>query len=104
MGFRSNSRLRPRIMKSLALTGSGIDPDRYSGLTSSKYKEFQPLVQPLLDGGALENSLAWPTASYAPQLESALTDELALLLAGSKTPEQAIKDAHDQWTAIISAA
>lgn len=88
----------------LTLTGSGIDPDRQSGLNSAKYKAFQPLVQPLLAGGALENSLAWPTASYAPQLESALTDELALALAGSKSAEQAIRDAHAAWTAVISAA
>jgi multiple sugar transport system substrate-binding protein len=88
----------------LALTGSGIDPDRTSGLTSEAFKKFQPQVQPLLDGGALENSLAWPTAPYAPKLENALTDELALALAGTKTPEQAIKDAHAAWTAIISNA
>ena len=88
----------------LTLTGSGIDPDRVSGLTSPKYKAFQPLVQPLLDGGALDNSLAWSTAPYAPKLENALTDELALVLAGTKKPEQGIKDAHAAWTAIISAA
>lgn len=87
----------------LALTGSGIDPDRYSGLASEKYKAFQPLVQPLLDGGALENSLAWPTAAYAPKLENALTDELALALAGTKSAEQAIRDAHAAWSEIIDA-
>lgn len=87
----------------LALTGSGIDPDRYSGLSSEKYKAFQPLVQPLLDGGALENSLAWPTAAYAPKLENALTDELALALAGTKSAEQAIRDAHKTWSEIIDA-
>lgn len=86
----------------LALTGSGIDPDRFSGLNSPKYKAFQPLVQPLLADGALDNSLAWPTATFAPKLETVLTDQLALALAGTKTPEQAIKDAHDGWTAIIS--
>jgi multiple sugar transport system substrate-binding protein len=85
----------------LALTGSGIDPDRQSGLRSEKFKAFQPLVQPLLDGGALENSLAWPTAVYAPKLENALTDELALALAGTKSAEQAIADAHRAWTEII---
>ncbi|MBZ7924590.1 sugar ABC transporter substrate-binding protein [Ensifer adhaerens] len=85
----------------LALTGSGIDPDRQSGLKSEKFKAFQPLVQPLLDDGALENSLAWPTAVYAPKLENALTDELALALAGSKSAEQAIADAHQAWTEII---
>lgn len=87
----------------LTLTGSGIDPDRQSGLNSEKYKAFQPLVQPLLADGALENSLAWPTAAYAPKLENALTDELALALAGTKSPEQAIADAHKAWTDIIEA-
>ncbi|HMN85220.1 MAG TPA: sugar ABC transporter substrate-binding protein [Bauldia sp.] len=86
----------------LALTGSGIDPDRFSGLDSPKFKAFQPLVQPLLVDGALDNSLAWPTAAYAPKLETILTDQLALALAGSKTAEQAIKDTHDGWTAVIS--
>lgn len=85
----------------LTLTGSGIDPDRYSGLNSEKYKAFQPLVQPLLADGALENSLAWPTAAYAPKLENILTDELALALAGTKTAEQAILDAHKGWTDVI---
>ena len=87
----------------LTLTGSGIDPDRHSGLNSEKFKAFQPLVQPLLADGALENSLAWPTAVYAPKLENALTDELALALAGTKNAEQAIADAHKAWTNIIEA-
>jgi multiple sugar transport system substrate-binding protein len=87
----------------LTLTGSGIDPARQSGLKSEKFKAFQPLVQPLLDDGALENSLAWPTAVYAPKLENALTDELALALAGTKSAEQAIADAHKAWTDIIEA-
>lgn len=85
----------------LALTGSGIDPDRHSGLDGEKFKAFQSLVQPLLAGGALENSLAWPTAAYAPKLENALTDELALALAGTKSAEQAIRDAHAKWTEVI---
>jgi multiple sugar transport system substrate-binding protein len=88
----------------LTLTGSGIDPFRKSGLTSPRYKAFQPKVQPLVDGGALENSLAWPAGPNAPKLQAALTDELALIFAGTKTPEQAIKDAHAAWTAIISSA
>jgi multiple sugar transport system substrate-binding protein len=87
----------------LTVTGSGIDPDRYSGLNSPKFKAFQPLVQPLLADGALENSLAWPTAAYAPQLETALTDELAVALAGSKSAEQALKDAHTTWNQVIGA-
>lgn len=87
----------------LALTGSGIDPFRQSGLNSPKFKAFQPLVQPLLVDGALANSLAWPTTVNAPKLEDSLTDELALALAGSKSPEQALKDAHTAWTKILEA-
>ncbi|WFU51178.1 hypothetical protein [Sinorhizobium terangae] len=49
----------------------------------------------------MENSLAWPTAVYAPKLENALTDELALALAGTKSAEQAIADTHRAWTEII---
>ena len=66
---------------------------------SSRRLYHRPLE--LLDDGALENSLAWPTAVYAPKLENALTDELALALAGTTTAEQAITDAHQAWTEII---
>ncbi len=72
----------------LTVDRSGIDPDRYSGLTSPKYKAFQPLVQPLLDAVALENSLAWPTAAYAPKLENALTDELAWRMPARSRPSR----------------
>ncbi len=84
-----------------SLTGSGIDPFRQSSLNSPEFKAFQPQVQPLLADGALEHSLALPTGADAPKLESALIDELALALAGSKSPEAAIKDAHAAWTQVI---
>ncbi|WEK52153.1 MAG: sugar ABC transporter substrate-binding protein [Candidatus Kaistia colombiensis] len=86
----------------LLLTGSGIDPDRKSLLYSDKYKAFAPKVQGAL-AGALEESLPWPTTPESPQLQQALADELALALAGSKTPEQAIADAHAAWQRILGA-
>ncbi|MCX5514950.1 ABC transporter substrate-binding protein [Kaistia algarum] len=84
----------------ITLTGSGIDPDRKSLLYSDKYKAFAPQVQSAL-AGALENALPWPTTPATPKLQQALADELALALAGSKTPEQAIADAHAAWQQII---
>ncbi|MBN8999759.1 MAG: extracellular solute-binding protein, partial [Rhizobiales bacterium] len=84
----------------LLLTGSGIDPDRKSLLYSDQYKAFAPNVQGAL-AGAIENALPWPTTPATPKLQQALADELALALAGTKTPEQAIADAHAAWTQII---
>ncbi len=84
----------------ILLTGSGIDPDRTSLLYSEKYKAFAPKVQAAL-AGALENALPWPTTPETPKLQQTLADELALALAGSKTAEQAIKDAHAAWVEII---
>ncbi len=76
----------------LTVTGSGIDPDRYSGLTSPKYKAFQPLVQPLLD------AVPWKTAlpGRPPPMRQArkrADGRTGLALAGTKSAEQAIRDA-----------
>ena len=84
----------------VTLTGSGIDPDRKSLLYSPKYEAFAPKVQAAL-AGAIENALPWPTTPDSPKLQQALADELALALAGSKTADQAIKDAHAAWQQII---
>lgn len=84
----------------LQTTGSGIDPDRTSTLAAPEYKAFAPKVQAAL-AGALENGLPWPTSPASPQLMQVLSDELALILAGQKSPEDAIATAHQQWTAII---
>ncbi|MCX5569854.1 ABC transporter substrate-binding protein [Kaistia nematophila] len=85
----------------LLLTGSGIDPARQSLLDSDKYKAFAPQVQAALSN-ALGQSLPWPTTPASPKLQQALADELALALAGTKTAEEAIKDAHTQWQQILA--
>lgn len=85
----------------LLLTGSGIDPSRQSLLESEKYKAFAPQVQAALSG-ALGQSLPWPTTPQSPKLQQALADELALALAGTKTAEAAIKDAHAAWQQILA--
>ena len=84
----------------LLTTGSGIDPDRASTLVAPEYKAFAPKVQAAL-AGALENGLPWPNGPESPQLMQVLADELALVLADQKAPEEAIAAAHQQWTAII---
>jgi len=86
----------------LLTTASGIDPDRKSGLYSPEYKAFAPKVQGVLDG-ALENAVPWPTGPDSPALQVALADQLALILAGQKEPEQAIADAHAAWTQVLGA-
>lgn len=85
----------------LLTTGSGIDPDRASTLAAPEYKAFAPKVQAAL-AGALENGLPWPNGPQSPQLMQALADELALVLADQKSPEDAIAAAHQQWTTIIA--
>ena len=85
----------------LLLTGSGIDPSRQSLLHSDKYKAFAPKVQAAL-ADSLAQSLPWPTIPQSPQLQQTLADELALALAGTKTPEQAIQDAHAAWQQILA--
>jgi multiple sugar transport system substrate-binding protein len=85
----------------LLLTGSGIDASRKSTLYDNDYKAFAPLVQASV-AGAIEEALPWPTTPVAPTLQQTLSDELALALAGSKTPEQAVTDAHAAWNAAIA--
>lgn len=86
----------------LLLTGSGIDASRKSTLYADEYKAFAPKVQQAV-AGAIENALPWPTGPVAPKLQQVLADELALALAGSKAPDQAIADAHAAWNAAIAA-
>lgn len=95
--------VRPAYQKELlTLTGSGIDASRKSTLYSPEYKAFAPLVQAAVAGG-IEEALPWPTDPIAPALAQTLADELALALAGSKTPEEALATAHASWNSAIAA-
>lgn len=97
--FATSSRYETAL---LTTQNSGIDPSRRSSFYSAEYKAFAPKVQAAL-AGALENALPWPTSSVSPQLQQALADELALVLADQKSPEQALKDAHASWTSTLGA-
>ncbi len=87
-------------LKLLTTTGSGIDPTRRSALESTEYKTFAPKVQPAA-AAALGGASPWPTIPAAPELMSALADELALMLQGAKTPQQAMADAQGAWERIL---
>lgn len=86
----------------LTLTpGSGIDPIFTSVLDSSQYKAAAPKVQ-AAGAQALNGALAWPTGALASKMLQGLADELALVLAQTKTPEQAMKDAQAAWVAMLN--
>ncbi|MEA2512828.1 MAG: multiple sugar transport system substrate-binding protein [Thermomicrobiales bacterium] len=87
-------------VKTLTTVGSGIDPMRVSGLNSEAYKAFAPKVQ-VAAGAALNSVLAWPTIPQSPDLMTKLTDEIALVLQGSKSPEDALKAAQESWVQIL---
>jgi multiple sugar transport system substrate-binding protein len=87
-------------LKMLTTTGSGIDPIYLSALNSPEYKAFAPKVQAAA-AQSLNGALAWPTDPQSPKLMQALSDELALILAGQKQPEQAIRDAQAAWVKLL---
>lgn len=87
-------------LQMLLTTGSGIDPMRLSGLESPLYAEFAPRVQAAA-AAALSGVLPWPTISESPDLMTALSDELALMLQGSQTPEETMTNVQDAWTQIL---
>jgi len=88
-------------LRLLNTAASGIDPIRVSELESPEYKAFAPKVQAAASA-ALNGALAWPTIPRAPELLQTLSDELALVLAGSKAPEKALADANAAWVRILN--
>ncbi|MGH2532765.1 MAG: ABC transporter substrate-binding protein [Thermomicrobiales bacterium] len=86
-------------VKALTTVGSGIDPMRVSGLDSEAYKAFAPKVQAAV--AAFGGVLPWPTIPRSPDLMTRLTDELALMLQGNKSPEEAMNAAQEGWQEIL---
>lgn len=87
-------------IKMLTTVGSGIDPMRLSGLNSEAYKTFAPKVQAAASA-SLSGAFAWPTIPESPDLMTKLSDELALMLQGSKSPEEAIQATQEGWRQIL---
>jgi multiple sugar transport system substrate-binding protein len=82
--------------KLLLVSGSGIDPTRLSTLNSESFKAFAPKVQAAATA-SLSGAFAWPTIPESPDLTTKLSDELALVLQGSKSPEDALAEAQAAW-------
>jgi multiple sugar transport system substrate-binding protein len=85
------------INEKLLLTfGSGIDPTRLSTLNSPAYKAFAPKVQ-VAASASLNGAFPWPTIPQSPDLTTKLSDELALVLQGSKSPKDALTETQSAW-------
>lgn len=82
--------------KLITTTGSGVDPIRTSTLESAKYQEFAPEVSAVA-AEVLPNAQSWPTSPAAPEMIQSLNDNLALMLQGGLTAEQAMQETWDAW-------
>ena len=85
--------------KLITTTGSGVDPTRTSTLESPEYVEFAPEVSAVA-AQVLPNAQSWPTSPQAPEMIQSLSDNLALMLQGSLTAEQAMQQTWDSWQSL----
>ena len=83
----------------ITTTGSGVDPTRTSTLESPEYIEFAPEVSAVA-AQVLPNAQSWPTSPQAPEMIQALSDNLALMLQGSLTAEEAMQQTWDSWQSL----
>ena len=77
---------------------TGVDPTRRSAIPV--YKGFAPIQGEVVEN-AIETAFPWPRNTESPAMMQALTDELGLMMAGSKTAEQAMGDAQAAWKALV---
>lgn len=82
----------------ITTTGSGIDPTRVSTLESQEYIDFVPDVA-AVNAQVLPNAQSWPTSPEAPEMIQTLGDNLALMLQGNLTAEEAVSQTWDAWQA-----
>jgi len=85
--------------KLITTTGSGVDPTRTSTLESPEYIEFAPEVSAVA-AQVLPNAQSWPTSPQAPEMIQSLSDNLALMLQGGLTAEQAMQNTWDTWQSL----
>jgi len=77
---------------------TGVDPTRNTAIPV--YKGFAPLQGAVVER-AINDAFPWPRHADSPEMMQVLTDELGLMMAGSKTAEQAMTDAHAAWERIV---
>ena len=77
---------------------TGVDPTRKSAMEA--YKAFAPKQGEVVEQAILD-AYPWPRTPKSPELMQALTDELGLMLAGSKNAKDAMNDAQTAWEKIL---
>lgn len=85
----------------LTTPNSGIDPIRRSNLDNPDYKAFAPRVQRAASA-AFGNALPWPNVAQTPKLLDALTEQLALILAGQVKPKAGLEAAQRAWEHLLA--
>jgi len=93
VAFASSKEVNEKL---ITTTGSGVDPIRTSTLDSDKYKAFAPEVSAVA-AEVFPNVQSWPTSPQAPEMIQTLNDNLALMLQGSLTAQQAMDQTWDAW-------
>ena len=76
---------------------TGVDPTRKSAIPI--YKGFAPKQGDVVER-AIQDAFPWPKNAESPKMMQALTDELGLMMAGSKSAEQAMGDAQSAWESL----
>ncbi len=79
---------------------TGIDPNRLSSLESEAYGAAYPALQEA-NRATLNGTLAWPTGKNATQAAEVLTDELAKLVAGEATAQEALDATQAEWEELL---
>lgn len=93
VAFASSKEMNEKL---ITTTGSGVDPIRTSTLESPAYVGFAPEVSAVA-AEVLPNAQSWPTSPQAPEMIQSLSDNLALMLQGSLTAEEAMQQTWDAW-------
>jgi multiple sugar transport system substrate-binding protein len=93
VAFASSQEMNEKL---ITTTGSGVDPIRTSTLESPDYQEFAPDVSAVA-AEVLPNAQSWPTSPQAPEMIQSLSDNLALMLQGSLTAQEAMDQTWDAW-------
>ncbi|KRA24038.1 hypothetical protein ASD65_06085 [Microbacterium sp. Root61] len=97
VAFASSKEMNEKL---ITTTGSGVDPIRTSTLESPAYIEFAPEVSAVA-AQVLPNAQSWPTSPQAPEMIQSLSDNLALMLQGSLTAEEAMQQTWDAWQSMV---
>ncbi|MFT4235019.1 MAG: sugar ABC transporter substrate-binding protein [Microbacterium sp.] len=98
IAWASSSEVNSQLL--VADPQTGIDPNRISSLQSEAYGEAYPELQEV-NTATLNGALAWPTGKNATQAAEILTDELAKLIAGQETAQEALDAVQAQWEQIL---